>query len=131
MNIAVLGAGNGGIASAADLSLRGFAVNLYESPEFEANLKPIRERGGIEIAGAAGNGFINPKKVTTNIQEAIEDVDLIIVVAPAYAHSILARKFAPYLQNQPVILNPGHTGGALEFARTLKEAGYSGKIRRR
>lgn len=129
MNVAVLGAGNGGYASSADLSLRGFNVNLYESPEFEQNLKPIIERGGIEISGAAGTGFAKPKKVTTSIKEAIEDVDLIIVVTPAFAHKFLAKKCAPYLRNQAIVVNPGHTGGALEFAKTLKEEGFRGEIK--
>ncbi len=46
--IAVLGAGNGGQAAAADLTLRGFKISLFEMPQFEQNLKPILERGGIE-----------------------------------------------------------------------------------
>ncbi|MBC8249839.1 MAG: hypothetical protein H8E90_09190 [Anaerolineales bacterium] len=49
--IAVLGAGNAGHAMAADLALAGLQVNLYELPEFERNLGPIQERGGIEITG--------------------------------------------------------------------------------
>jgi choline dehydrogenase-like flavoprotein len=43
----VLGAGNGGMAMAARLALKGFTVNLYDrSPE---RLPPIRQAGGIHI----------------------------------------------------------------------------------
>jgi len=36
--VAVLGAGNGGITAAADLTLRGFEVALYELPQFSGTL---------------------------------------------------------------------------------------------
>jgi opine dehydrogenase len=129
MNVAVLGAGNGGCAASADLSQRGFNVNLFESQEFEENIKPIIKRGAVEFAGAIGTGLAHLKMVTTNIREAIVDADLIMVVTPAFAHNILAKKLAPYLHNQPVVLNPGHTGGAISFARNLKENGFTGTIR--
>jgi len=129
MNVAVLGAGNGGHAAAADLTMRGFNVNLYESPEFEENIKPIVKNGGVQFSGAAGEGFARLRKVTTNIKEAIEDVEIVMVVTPAFAHETLAKKCAPYLHGQPVVVNPGHTGGALAFARHLKEAGYAGDLR--
>jgi len=129
MKIAILGAGNGGYAASADLSLAGFDINLYESPEFKENLKPIIEHGGIEIIGAARNGFAKLNKVTTSIKEAIEGVDLIMVIVPAFAHKILAKRCAPYLADQPIVLNPGHTGGALEFAKELKKEGFRGKIK--
>jgi opine dehydrogenase len=129
MNVAVLGAGNGGCTATADLTQRGFNVNLFESPEFEQNIKPIIKRGGVQFAGAIGTGLVQPKKVTTNMREAIADVDLIMVVTPAFAHQNLARKVAPYLRNQIVVVNPGHTGGAILFAKVLRENGFPGKIR--
>jgi opine dehydrogenase len=45
-----------------------------------------------------------------------------MVVVPALAHSFIAETCAPYLkENQIVLLNPGRTGGALEFYNVLKE----------
>ena len=44
---AVLGAGNGGLATSADLAVRGFDVSLWEHPDFKANITPIQEKGGI------------------------------------------------------------------------------------
>ncbi len=47
--IAILGAGHGGCAAAADLTLRGFAVRLHaRSAE---RLAPLRAAGGVEIEG--------------------------------------------------------------------------------
>ena len=129
MNVAVLGAGNGGCAASADLSKRGFNVTLFESQEFEPNIKPIIERRGVEFAGAIGTGLAPLRKVTTDIREAVADADLIMVVTPAFAHGILAKKIAPHLRDQPVVLNPGHTGGAIAFAKGLRENGFTGTVR--
>jgi opine dehydrogenase len=52
-----------------------------------------------------------------------------MVVTPAFAHNILAKRIAPYLRDQPVVLNPGHTGGAISFANSLKENGFTGTIK--
>ena len=46
--IAVLGAGHGGCAAAADLGARGFSIRLHARRE--ESLAPIREQGGIATA---------------------------------------------------------------------------------
>jgi opine dehydrogenase len=53
--VAVLGAGNGGCAAAADLTNRGFTVHLFSRNR--ATLQPILERGGLELTGVVGDGF--------------------------------------------------------------------------
>ena len=76
--IAVLGAGHGGYAMAADLTLAGYEVHLFNrSPE---PIEAIRKRGGIEITGDSvyGEGFAKIKKATTDMKEAIEGVDVIM-----------------------------------------------------
>ena len=50
---AVLGTGNSGQAFAADITLKGYSVNLAEVPEFADNLRTIEKKGGIEISGEA------------------------------------------------------------------------------
>jgi len=128
--IAVLGAGNAGYACSADLSLAGYKVNLFEAPKFKVNIEPILKHNGIEITGQARQGFAKLNKVTTNIKEAIEDVDIILVVVPAFAHKFMAEMCAPYLKDgQIIILNPGHTGGSLEFAVTLQKLGVKKAVR--
>jgi len=48
--IAVLGAGNSEYVTAADLSMAGHKVSIYELPEYaEYNLSPIIKRGDIEV----------------------------------------------------------------------------------
>ncbi len=113
----VLGAGNGGMAMAAHLSIMGFKVNLYNrSPE---KLRGIKWHGGIQLSGEV-SGFGKIDVITSDIEEAIKDADVLLVVVPAPGHRFIAEKCAPYLRDgQIIILNPGRTGGTLEFKKTL------------
>jgi len=121
---AVIGAGHGGRAMAAHLALMGFPVTLYNrTPE---NIAVIKARKGIELTSYEGgpHGFGLLALVTSDIGEALVGVDVIMVVVPSTAHVCIAEAAAPYLRDgQIVVLNPGRTGGALEFTRVLREQG--------
>src|SRR5699024_12752571 len=84
-NVTVIGAGNGGITAAADLTDRGFTVTLYESPEFSGNLEGIRKRRGSVLDDGMDEKFIEYTDVTTNIEKAVRDADVIIVTVPGFA----------------------------------------------
>lgn len=121
--VAVLGAGNGGHAMAADLSLAGLHVNLYELPQFASNLDAIRQANGIHMTGVVREGHAPLNCVTSDMGEAIRDVDLILVVTQALAHETLAELCAPHVEpGQAIILFPG-SGGSLLFARRLQGRG--------
>ena len=47
MRVAVLGAGNGGLASAFDFAQHGHEVSLYATPEFGTNVVAVDAAGGI------------------------------------------------------------------------------------
>jgi opine dehydrogenase len=120
--IIILGAGNGGQAMAAFLSLSGHEVVLYD--RYEEAVAPILQKGGIELSGVSAQGFARLAKVTTDLKEALLEKGLIIVVLPAFAHAYIAEQVAPLLRNDDVIiLSPGSTGGALEFRKVLTERG--------
>ena len=78
--VAVLGGGATGHAAAADLTIRGFTVNLYELPQFAAGIKGTMEAGEIEATGAI-NGVAKINMITTDIKEAIKGVKTIFVMA--------------------------------------------------
>lgn len=125
--VAVLGGGNGGLAMAGHLSLLGYETRIW-SP-FSWELRPIEERGGIEIVGPEVSGFATLAGVARSVDEAVRPADLIMVVAPASAHRPYASILAPLLRDgQRVVLNPGRTGGALEFARTLVRFACSARV---
>jgi opine dehydrogenase len=127
-SIAVIGAGNGGHAMAAHMSLKGLPVRFYELPRFADNIRPAQERGGIELTGVVGEGFARLELVTTNIAAAIKGVSHIFVVTQALAHEEVAKLCAPYVEeSQTIILFPG-SGGALQVAKTFRDKGVTDKV---
>jgi len=127
LTVAALGAGNGGLAAAADLTLRGHRVRLYSRSA--ATLQPVIDRGGIELSGAAGEGFARPERITQELDQAVAGADVVMLAVPVTAHPYYARALAPVLADgQPIFLNPGHTCGGLRVATGLRRAGYQGKL---
>lgn len=118
----VVGAGHGGKAMAAHLSLMGFPVTLYNrTPE---NVSGIKERGGIDLRSytSGPHGFAELQSVTSDLGDAVEKAEVIMVVVPSTAHRDIARRLSRHLRDgQTVVLNPGRTGGAIEFATVLRE----------
>ena len=120
--VAVLGAGNGGCATAADLAIRGFETRLYSRSE--KTLEPLLRHGGIELVEHGQETFGRPHLITPSLDEAVAGADLVTIAVPAVAHGFMARALAPLLtENQIVHLNPGQTGGSLHFVHELRQAG--------
>jgi opine dehydrogenase len=117
----VIGAGNGGKAMAAHLALKDFPVTLYNrTPD---HIAAVRTRGGIDLISYEDgpHGFGQLERVTSDIGEALDGADVIMVVVPATAHADIARAAAPHFcDGQIVVLNPGRTGGTLEFVHVLR-----------
>ena len=72
-SVTILGGGNTAFAAAARLTLRGFQVTLYELPEFDASLEPIRETGIIHLSGVAERGAAKILRVTSDIEGQIKE----------------------------------------------------------
>ncbi|MCZ7547483.1 MAG: NAD/NADP octopine/nopaline dehydrogenase family protein [Anaerolineae bacterium] len=123
LRIAVLGAGHGGRAMAADLAARGYHVSLYNRTL--EHIEVIKARGGIELQLEQGEQVFGALKVVSDqIEAVLEGARLVMVVVPACGHVDIARACAPFLQDgQIIVLNPGRTGGALEFRQILFEEG--------
>lgn len=126
MKYAVLGAGNGGQAISGWLAMNGHDVRLYEIVEEKVKIlsktKQIRLQGVIEGVGQL-------TQVSNDIQSTVLGADIIMVVTTANAHAAVAHDLASILSDgQVVILNPGRTGGALEFKRTLEACGCKSKV---
>ena len=131
LTFAVLGAGHGGMAMAGHLGIMGFRVNLFNRTP--ARLEPIKRRGAIEVIAHDGEEIprgIGPLALaTSDIEEAINGVDVVMVVVPATGHAWLAEQMAPHLTDgQMVVLNPGRTGGALEVHHIFREKGMKADV---
>jgi opine dehydrogenase len=115
----VVGAGHGGMAMAAHLAMTGCRVNLLNRDA--GRILAVQARGGIDVTGEV-EGFASLNVITCDAAEAVRDVDIVMVVVPAMAHSYIAETIAPHLRDgQIVVLNPGRTGGALEVSRVFRE----------
>ncbi len=122
MRIAVLGGGAGGAAATAELTQGGHAVSYWaRSP---STLEPFLTRGSIGYSGVLGTGEARPQVMTSELHKAIADVDCAVVSAPTFSHASIATALAEagWPSDKLVILNPGHTGGALEFAAAFSAA---------
>jgi opine dehydrogenase len=128
-HFAVIGAGHGGKAMAAHLALMGFKVNLFNRTDDHIDI--IRKRGGIELESTEGgpHGFGELALVTSKIDDAIQGVEVIMVVLPSSAHAEMARAMAPHLKGgQIVVLHPGRTCGALEFVKVIRDNGCQADV---
>jgi opine dehydrogenase len=119
--VAILGGGNGGHAAAADLSLTGFKVNFFELPQFAEPFERVLRTKEVRIEGVSRDGVARLNLATTNIHQAVEEAEIILVITPAFGHRTMAETCAPHVQDgQTIVVIPG-SGGSLEFAKIFKE----------
>lgn len=119
MRIAVIGAGNGGQAISGYLAIQGHEVVLYDINQ--SKVDELNQLGGIELVGKL-HGFGKLSCVTTNIEKALKNAELVMITTVANAHRSVAKSMARYIEEgQVIILNPGRTCGALVFRQTLEE----------
>ena len=118
-SIFVCGGGHQGLSMAAHLALNGCNVTLWNrTPE---HIQHIINTKTIFCSGVV-NGNAKIKQASSNLSEVFSDV--VMVTAPSSAHKDIATEIAPYVSADSVIvLNPGRTFGAIEFAETLKKCG--------
>jgi opine dehydrogenase len=123
--VLVMGAGNGGKTSAADLGIQGKIVRLWEFPEWSSSLKEVQASGQL-VATGDFEGTAKIELATSNLAEAIKDCDTIFVCTVAQAHERVAKEMAPFMKPEHVVvLNPGSTGGTLVLARVWQELGMT------
>ncbi|MEO6032399.1 MAG: NAD/NADP octopine/nopaline dehydrogenase family protein [Burkholderiaceae bacterium] len=120
MHIAIIGAGAGGAAAVAELTLAGHLVTLWNRSA--QTLAPFQALGGVAYDGVFGEGVARPRLITADLAQAITGADAILVCLPTFSHAAVARALAEIgATTLPVVLNPGHTGGALEFRQAFRD----------
>jgi opine dehydrogenase len=120
-NITVIGAGNSGLAMAAHLALNGNGVRLWNrSPKNIRDLlvtKCIHSQGLVE-------GEAHLDLVTSDLQQALKNSNLVLITTPANSYHDIARKMSSIVNSDMfILLNPGRTFGALDFQNTLIQTG--------
>ena len=112
----ICGAGHQGLSMAAHLALNGVEVNLWNRTQ--KNIQDVMDTGIVHCSGVV-NGDARMSKVSTKMEEVVSD--FIMVTTPSSAHRDIAKQLAPFIhQDMVIILNPGRTFGAIEFAEELK-----------
>ena len=86
---------NTAFAVAANLTLRGHEITLYELPDQSASIEPIIENREIKLEGVAEHGTASLHSVTSDAEEALAASDLALLIVPAYAHKPFAERLAP------------------------------------
>lgn len=122
MRVTIMAAGAGGAAAAVELTRAGHSITLWtRSP---GTLSPFAAAGGIEYEGVLGEGLAPIAAMTCDAAVAVKNAELVLICAPTSSHRDLARVLAQSgsAASIPVVLNPGHTGGALEFEQAFREA---------
>jgi len=127
--IAVLGGGHGAHAMAADLTLKGFEVNICEAPEFKDSFGITLERQEICLVDIWGEERVAKlAKATTNFEQAIKGAAYIMMAIPAIGHKHFFTSIMPYLEDgQTIVMWPGNFS-ALLFATMLRERGIEKNI---
>jgi opine dehydrogenase len=123
MKVAVLGAGAGGAAAVTELVNAGHEVRFWgRSAE---TLAPHQAVGGVVFEGELGEGIAKPTLLTTDVAAAVDDADVAVVALPTFSHASIAGALAKsgWMADKPIVLNPGHTGGALEFVEAFTRGG--------
>ena len=124
---AILGCGSGGMTMAVDLGLKGFKVNMFDFPEWDANLRAVEDRGSVEAVGEL-EGRVKPDIVTTDMAEAVEGADAIFLTIRAYGAERFIGEAAKHMEPGQVILNWASYFAALRTYRMFEEVAPEGAI---
>ena len=112
MKIAVLGGGHGAYAAAADLTEQGHEVRHWRrnSAELSPVIKLLDEKGSRDVR-------IRSEK---RIEDAVGEVELILLPGPATAQMDIARAMAPHVKDGQVVFLPPGTFGSYAMAQVVK-----------
>jgi opine dehydrogenase len=127
--IAVLGGGNGAHTMAADLTLKGYEVNICEFPEFKESFSTTLERQAIDFIDGWGNkSTVSLAKATLDLAEAVKGAKYIMISAPAIGAVRFFEALIPYLENGQTVIKWSGNFSALIFARMLRDKGVKTNV---
>lgn len=116
--VAVLGGGNGAHMMAADMKLSGHEVRMFELPEFADRLPELFETRRITVTSVL-EAEVVLDNVTSDIAEATEGVDYILVVTPAFAHGTYAELLKDHVTPEQIIVTFPGAFAALRFRKAF------------
>jgi len=134
--VAVLGGGACAQAFAAEFTLAGYKVRLYELRELaQQTLGEVLSTHEIEFGGTQTNfkwfkraGVARIDVVTTEISEALEDAGLVLVAVPAKGHRPFFERIIPSLQDGQVISIFPDNFGSLMLRKMMRDKGCNADV---
>lgn len=101
-NVSVIGAGSWGIALAVVLESNGHQVTIWSAIEDEIQMLKDRREHVTKLPGVKLSERIC---LTTDLKEAIDGKDLVVLAVPSVFTRGTAAKMKPYTQEQQLIVN--------------------------
>lgn len=127
MEIAVLGGGNGSMATAVDLTQNGHSIRLWRR-NTDAQLALRAAENKLVLKDFSGSEDVKISKVCTEISNAVEGAELIVCPTPATAQADIARSLAGCLRDNQVVLMPPGSFGSWIMARAMQDAGNDADV---
>jgi opine dehydrogenase len=119
--VLVLGESDYALAMAAHISFLGCRVSFWS--QNKEKLEAVRAMRGINVEGAV-SGFAGFVSVNGELETALENIDMIMVVTLADEQAEVAHLLSPHLAGgQSIVLHQGRLGGALMFLKQLIKTG--------
>ena len=128
--IAILGAGNGGYMSAADMAANlGFEVAIFDA--MPGKLDGLKKKPEIEILDIDSKPTGVVGKITLasdDIASVIKGAQVILNPVPYLATETYAKMAAPYLEDGQFVVALGKGGASLTWAKIIKESGNKNHV---
>ena len=95
-------------------------------PGHEKSLKAIKEKGEILLQEPTGDKICKINLATTDIKEAIEDCQIIMLTIPGFAIESYAKLLADIVnEDQIILLNGAASMGCVRFINEAKKLGIN------
>ncbi|GAA3713599.1 hypothetical protein GCM10022378_00520 [Salinicoccus jeotgali] len=119
MKVSIIGAGNGGIVAAADLTSRGHAVTLYHSPSAIKDPHTDITEGKVHFKGEP----IRINTFTRDPKQAVAGAEVIMTCLPTHILSRMFEEIMPYLEDgQMIFVNGASAMSSMKLSRQLARA---------
>lgn len=132
MKVTVLGGGHGCYAAAVDMFERGHTTCLWRRDE--TALQELRALGSLKVKDYRGTrqimvgGGAGGVQLVSDLAEALEGAELVVIPLPSTSHEALATQVAPLLKAGQVVFLPPGTFGSYIFAKAMRDSGNTAEV---
>lgn len=119
--ICVLGAGSWGSALSLVLAKKGYSVSLWTLSEEQAE-KINKTKENIDYL--PGVLFPNNIKVTTNLEESVQDSKIVLIAVPSQAIRSICKQIKPFVKDNQIIVDVAkglEKGSGLRLSEVCKQ----------